>query len=265
MNNNQAGQSGALNITQLQDTAMNVVEAVCAILCRPVELILRPWHGTRYFQPPIIFFSTLLMILLPVFSAAVTGVVSMIPFTHVRPPIGLFGIGSLAELYFLLSFIHGIRIYRRMIDTSREMNSTFEGPPLPFFYLMPKANKFWFTRIVLEPAFVLVAATILGRIFIFQSSLVTYLDVAALALVMKNWIGWYRGWEYVRTILDTRYAAPIIARMANNEATEEELAQIHLASLPKNLSPEIREATISHLAHIFSPGGDSANHSNTAH
>ena len=82
---------------------MNVVEAVCAILCRPVELILRPWHGSRYFPPPIIFFSTLLMILLPVFSATVTGVISMIPFTHARPPIGLYGIGSLAELYFLLS------------------------------------------------------------------------------------------------------------------------------------------------------------------
>jgi hypothetical protein len=51
---------------------------------------------------------------------------------------------------------------------------------------MPKAGSFWFTRIVLEPAFVLITATVMSRIFIFQSGLVTYLDVAALALAMKT-------------------------------------------------------------------------------
>lgn len=248
-----AGESGAMNINQLQDTAMNVVEAFCGIISRPVELMLRPWHGTRYFQPPVIFFSTLIMILLPVFSAAATGLVSMIPFSHVRPPLGLFGIGSLAKLYFLLSFIHGIRLYRRMIDMSLELNSEYEGDPLPFFRLIPGSGSFWFTRIVLEPLFLLIVATVLGRIFIFQGGLVTYLQIAGMALAMKNFIGWYRAWEYIRNLMDMRFAGPIIAKLAENQATEDDLATVHLASFPKNLAPDIREAAVSHIARAMSP------------
>jgi len=255
MNNNPSGQSGALDISQLQDTAINVVDALCGILCRPVELVLRPWHGTRYFKPPIIFFSTLLMILLPVFSAVATAAVSMIPFSHVRPPMGLFSIGSLAQLYFLLSIIHGIRHYRCMLNMSREKNSVFEGPPLPFFCLVPGGSSFWRVRIVYEPLALLIFANVMGHLFIFQSGLVTYLDVAALALAMHSFLGWYRAWEYIRNILDMRYAAPIIASMSENQASEEDLATIHMASFPSDLSPDIREAAASHLARVFSDSG----------
>ena len=253
-----AGQSGALDINRLQDTAMNVVENLCSVICRPVELILRPSHGTRYFPVPVVFFSTMMMIVLPVLSAVTASVVSMIPFVHIQLPPGLFDIGSLAKLYFLLSFIHGIRLYRRMIDMSRETNSEFEGPPLPFFYLLPKGNSFWFCRIVLEPVVVLIAATILGHMFIFQSGLVLYLQLAALALAMKNFIGWYKAWEYIRNIMDMRFAGPIIAKLAENRATEEELATVHMASFPKNLSPDLRQAAVSHIARAFAPDGGAA-------
>src|SRR6202034_4038128 len=94
-------------------------------------------------------------------------------------PAGLFGVGSLSKLYFLLSFVHGFRLWRRILDMSREERSTYEGPPLPFFALLPKSDSFWFSRIVLEPVFVLVTATVLGRIFIFQSGLTLYLQIAA--------------------------------------------------------------------------------------
>lgn len=256
------GESGGLNINELQETAMNVVETLCGILCRPVELVLRPWHGTRYFQVPVIFFSSLLMILLPAFSAVATGVVSMIPFSHAQPPIGLFDIGSLAKLYFLLSFVHGIRIYRRMIHMELEENSEYEGPALPFFYLIPGSSSFWRLRILIEPLALLIAAGILGHIFIFQTGLVTYLQTAALALAMKSFIGWYRAWEYIRNLMDMRFAGPIIARMADNQASEEDLATIHLVSLPKHLAPDIRHAAISHLAREFS--SEISNSSSTA-
>jgi hypothetical protein len=250
--------SGMLNINTLQDTAMNVVENVCSIICRPVELVLRPWHGTRYFPVPVIFFSTMMMVFLPVFSAVTSSVVSMIPFVHIRLPAGLFGIGSLAELYFLLSFVHSIRIYRRMIDMSRETNSEFEGPPLPFFYLLPKGRNFWLTRIAWEPAFVLVAATTLGKIFIFDAGLVLYLQFAAICLAMKNFIGWFKAWAYLRDIMDMRFAGPIIAKLSENQATEDDLATIHLASFPKNLSPDLRDAAVSHIARAFSPEGEAS-------
>jgi hypothetical protein len=250
---NQAGDSGSMNIEQLNNVAMNVVEGVCSIVSRPVELILRPWHGTRYYQPPVIFFSTALMIFLPAFSALTTDIAQMIPGVGVHSPIGIFSLGSLAKLYFLLSFIHGIRLWRRMLHMEREMISDFEGPPLPFFQLFPKSESFWFTRIVLEPAFVFVTATVLGRIFIFQSGLTIYLQIAAPMLAMKEFIAWYRSWEYLRAMLDMRVMSPIIGKMIENRATEDELNAIHLAAFPKNLSPEMREAALRHIARVISP------------
>ena len=241
---NKASESGALNLNQLPDIAMNVVESFCSVVC------------SRYFTVVVIFLSNALMIFLPVFSAVMTGMISMIPLVHARPPMGLFGIGSLAKLYFLLSLIHGIRIYRLMMHHETEKHSEFEGPPLPFFQLLPKSDSFWFTRIVLEPAFVLISAKVLGYIFIFQSGLVVYLEFAAMALAMKNFIGWYRGWEYIRNILDMKYAAPIIAKLVDNTATEADLAPIHMASFPKNLPDDIRQAAASHIARAFSSEDD---------
>ena len=258
MKNPMAGESdsGALNINQLQDVAMNFVENICSIICRPVEIILRPWHGTRYFPPPIIFFSSVVMILLPAIAAAFNQLspLALLARMRVPAPQGFYGLGSLSELYFLLSFLHGIRLYRRMFDMSLETNSHFEGPPLFFFGLLPKGQSFWFTRIVWEPLFVLVTALILGRMFIFQSSLVSYLEVTSLALAMKGFIGWYRGWEYMRTILDMRYTEPIIARLSDDQASDEELATIHLASFPKNLPHDIRQAAVEHIARTVTPG-----------
>jgi hypothetical protein len=77
-----------------------------------------------------------------------------------------------------------------------------------------------------------------------------------MALAMKNFIGWYRGWEYIRNILDMKYAAPIIAKLVDNTATEADLAPIHMASFPKNLPDDIRQAAASHIARAFSSEDD---------
>lgn len=79
------GQSG-MNLNQLQDTAMDVVRTFCAILTRPVELILRPRHGSRYFSPVVIFGSTLVMMILPLFWAMGFMALRMIPLIHVPSP-----------------------------------------------------------------------------------------------------------------------------------------------------------------------------------
>jgi hypothetical protein len=241
----------AMSFAQMQQTAMNVVENLCSIVCMPVEIVLRPLYGTRYFPVPIAFFSAMMMIFLPFLSATATAVTNMIPFHTSRPPAGLFGIGSFAMLYFFLSFLQGFRLWRRMVHMEMEQNSTFEGPPLPFFRLIP-GNRFWLTRIVLEPLFILVSAWILEHLFLIQSGLGTYLDFAAFTLAMKNFCVWYHQWEYIRNLMDMRFAAPIIAKLSRNEATEDELAPIHLASFPKNIAQDIRQEAVSHIARLFS-------------
>jgi hypothetical protein len=245
-------QESSLNISQLHRYAMDVVEAVCGVFTMPIEIILRPQYGTRYFPVPIFFFSSLLMLLLPLFSSAADSVTHLISLGAARPAGGLFGIGSLSSLYFFLTFLHAFRLWRRMIYMQLEDLSEYEGPPLPFFNLIPGSRSFWFTRIVIEPAFVFLGATLLEGARIFQSGLATYLHLAALLLAMKNFIGWYRAWEYIRKILDTRFVGPIIAKLVENKATEADLAPIHLASLPKNLAPDLRQAAASHIARAFS-------------
>jgi hypothetical protein len=245
--------SGAMNAEHLQNTALNGVEVVCSIVSMPVEMLLRFQYGTRYYSVPVTFCCGVLMLLLPALSAVGASIMQMIPFNHYAPPPGLFDFGSLTKLYFLLSIVHGIRLWRRMIHMEREQHSEYEGPPLPFFALLPKGQSFWFTRIILEPCFVFLAATVLQDLFIVQSNLGAYLHFAALTLAMKNFISWFRTWEYLRKILDMRNAAPAISKLVENKATEEDLAPMHLAGFPKYLDPQIRRAAASHIARVYSP------------
>jgi hypothetical protein len=237
----------------MQEVSMNIIENLCSVIAMPIELILRPWHGTRYYPITVRFFSPVMMLFVPAFAAMATGVAGMIPFAHVQPPRGMFGFGSFTMLYFLLLIIHNIRLWIRMMHLERELHSEFEGPPLPVFYLLTKGQNFWFTRIVWEPAFVLLASTVLTDFFIIQPGLAWFLRLMAFCLCMKNFIGWYRSWEYIRRILDMKNAAPIINRLVDNEATPEELAPIHLASFPKDIAPDIRRAAAAHIAHSYSP------------
>jgi hypothetical protein len=71
---------------------------------------------------------------------------------------------------------------------------------------------------------------------------------------MKNFIGFYRAWEYIRNILDTRNAGPIIAKMSMGTASQADLAPIHMASFPKNVSEDIRKSAVSHLARAYEAG-----------
>src|SRR5450755_2858927 len=245
--------SGALNMEHLQNSSINLVETLCSIISMPVEMLIRPQYGTRYFSVPVTFFSGALMLLLPALSLTWASVMQMIPFGRYAPPPGMFDFGSLTKLYFLLCLVHGYRLWQRMLHMEREEHSQYEGPPLPFFHLIPKGQSFWFTRIILEPCFVFLGATALEDLFIVQSPLGAYLHFAALALAMKSFISWFRSWEFMRKRLDIANLAPRMARLIEDKATPEDRATMHLASLPKDLKPEIRRATAVHMAHSISP------------
>jgi hypothetical protein len=250
---NQGQQPGLGSIEQMHETGLNMVANIASVIAMPADMLMRPWFGTRFHSVTVRFFSACLMVLLPAFMALTSGVAGIIPFAHVSPPKGLFGIGSLSELYFLLVAAHNIRLYLRMIHPERELHSEYEGPPLPFFYLLPRGHNFWFTRIVWEPAFVLLAATVLQDFLIVQPALATFLRLTALCLFTRSAITWYRQWEWLRQILDSKNAGPAIARLVDNTATQEDLAPIHLASFPKDIDPEIRRAAAMHIARIYSP------------
>lgn len=243
-------QQSAGNINQFQDTMMNLVYNVCSVVTCPIEMALRPQYGSRYFPPIITFFSAAMMIVLPLFSEMAESFSHMLPFARFGAPSGMFGIGTLSRLYFLGSMVHGFRIWRRMLHMEREENSVYEGPPLPIFHIIP--GSFWMVRIIYEPVFVFALSLVLPNFFILQSSAAHYLMLAALMLAMKNYVAWYRQWEFLRNMMDLRFAGPIIAKLVGNEATEDDLAPIHLASFPKNLPEDVRQAAASHIARAFS-------------
>ena len=116
------------NIHQLQNTMMNVVYNVCTIVTIPVEMALRPQYGSRYFSPISMFFTAVMMMVLPLFLSMAEGFSHMLPFGRFQGSPGMFGIGALSRLYFLGSFIHGLRIWRRMLRMELEENSVYEGP-----------------------------------------------------------------------------------------------------------------------------------------
>ena len=61
MQHSPTAQATAMSLDQLENTALNVVDALCSIVSMPVELMLRPWHGTRYFPVSVRFFASVMM------------------------------------------------------------------------------------------------------------------------------------------------------------------------------------------------------------
>jgi hypothetical protein len=243
-------QQQTMSINQLQDFALNMVYNITSIVCLPLEMGLRPNYGSRYISPIVQFFSTGLMLFLPLLFGFANIVTHMVPFANFRGPTGLIGIGGISRLFFLGTFIHGLRIWKRMIHMELEENSLYEGPPLFFFRKLPLS--FWVIRIVIEPGFLFIHSIILPNVFILEPSAAHFLSLSAICLAMKQYIAWYMQWQFIRGLLDSRHAGPIIAKVVEGRATQDELARVHLASFPKNLPDDIRRAAAIHIAHAYS-------------
>jgi len=244
------------SIDHFQDSMINTVYHLCSIVTMPVELALRPFHGTRCFPPIIMFFSAMMMIVIPTILSFAGAVGHMIPFARVPVSLGLIGIWGLSKLFFLGCLVHGVRKWRLMLHMEREMNSVYEGPPLFFFALLPKAS-FWRIRIIYEPLFLFGLSVVLPNFFILEPSAAIFIEFSAFFLAMKNYTAWYMHWQFLRELMDMKFAGPIIAAMLENRETEEDLASIHMASFPKDLDPGIRKAFLTHIARVFTGAEDS--------
>jgi hypothetical protein len=252
----QPQQSKGMNFNQTQETARNIVYGFCSIFSMPVEVILRPQYGTRYFQPQIAVFSVVTMLTLSMISSlAMSYTNPLFMAAHIyKQPQGLFSIGSLCELFIFMMFLHAPRLYSRMIHMDREPHSEFEGPALFFFQLIPGGKSFYFTRVALEPALVVIAAVLLNRFFIFRDDLELFLIFSALCLSLKSFISWRAQWETIRKIMDAQFSAPIIASLLEDKASQKDLEQIHLASFPKDIPDNIRRSAAAHMAYVASSG-----------
>jgi hypothetical protein len=241
------------SINSYERFAMNLVYNFCSVFTIPIEMLLRPAYGTRYFPPVVMFFTAILMMLLPLFSQLGSMAMGMVPFMRPAPVFGMFDIGTISQVYFVLSFVHGLRLWWKMTHVETERISTYEGPPLPFFRVLP--GGFWIVRVIYEPLFVFALGAFLPR-FLLQPSASNFLMFSAVMLAGKQYVAWYGNWQAIREILDTKNIGPLIAKFVDNTATKDELATIHLASLPKNLPEDVRRETAAFIARTISPHHD---------
>jgi hypothetical protein len=180
------GASEEVHVENLQNNALNVVEALCSVVSMPVEQLTH-WHfGTRYYPVPITFAATSMMLILPLIAAFFTSVSQMIPFVSIPLPVGMFGFGAFAELYFAVLAVHLYRLTKRVLHPESELHSRYEGPAFAFFQWLPKGDNRWITAIVFEPILVFLVGTVLQDFYIIQSPLALYLHVAAFALMVKK-------------------------------------------------------------------------------
>jgi hypothetical protein len=246
------GNSQAASVQNFQNKHNNLIYVLASGFAYPVDCFLRPRYGTRFANPPIVFIGSALMLFLPAIGALYTSFMHAIPLASIPPAVGLFSLGDFAKVYFLVVTLHLIRVAYLMAHMEKEMVSTFEGDPLPVFAYLPK-NTFYFVRIVWEPALVVVLSIVLQDLRIIQDGLALYLRFAALALFMKGTIAKQEAWTYLRNLFDMRNCAPLISKLVQGDATDEELAPIGLASFPKNIPPDIREAAVQQIARAYSP------------
>lgn len=250
---NQPAAPGPLSAASMQQRQLEGMDFILSVASRPTEMLLRPFHGTLYYKLPVVVLSTAMMLVIPAVIAGVNAIAGIIPFFHVTPPVGMFGIGTFSEIYFAASLIHSVRLWRRMTHMNTEDISDFEGPALPIFQYIPWCRSFHMTRIVFEPLFVFLLAIVLKDNFIIQGNLAIFLELSALVLFLKSTTTYFQGFVALRMLLDAKNKARILAKFAQNTATPEEQAKVNIASFPKDVSPELRAEAIASIARAYDP------------
>ena len=197
------------------------------------------------------FMSMAMMLIVPTIFSLAGAVAGMIPFARMQASFGLIGLWGLSKLFFLGLFIHGLRKWRLMWQMEREENSYLAGPPLFFFRWLPKAS-YWRIRIIYEPLLLIALSIVLPNFFILEPGAGNFLLLSAMFLAMKNYTRWFMDWQIIRAVMDAKFMGPKLARLSDNEAEDEDLGSIHMASFPEDLPPDIRKAAVDHIARIFS-------------
>lgn len=239
-------QQTSLSLQELYVGGVRILQNICGIVTTPVEYALRPRFGTRYFDPVQMIFTCMLMSLLPLLG----GIASVLPLprSEAFTPSGVIGLGTISLLFFVGSAIHAPRLWKRTFRMELEDHSLFEGEALPFFAQLPKGQSFWVVRVVWEPLFVAAAAVVLRLVTILDRPAMVYLIICAAALACKNYLSWYQAWLHLRTMMDSKFVGPLIAKAVVGKATEKELAPVHMAGFVGTAPAEIRAAAIIQMA-----------------
>jgi hypothetical protein len=236
---NQAhGQTMPYDPLMLVILLLKVARWIANCISLPIEYLLRLKYGTIYFDPIAPGVSLALMTVLSAFDTDIGFSGYEAPETH------LIRLTHLTLLLYFGGAIHNIRILRMMQHPEREAYGASEGPPWPLFRLLPRGQYFWPVRIVWEPLTVIVSALVLAGLHLMSHVAMLYLVVAGVALFAKLGLTWYINFVKIRQQMDAAHAAPFVAKFIMGTASEETLAPLHLAGIPKNLSPEIRAGIV---------------------
>ena len=223
----QSGQKSSLDA--LVDTAIDVNYCCASIVAAPVEILIRWFQGSRYNN--ILTLPLAQLILIAMTAAGLTGG------HYVNGEHGLIGIGWVYAVFQIGLWAHYLHVINVMIHPEKERDSREDGVALAFWKMLPYGSSWNVVRFVYEPGLVIGVGIVGTLIHLFTRTVGLYLVIAGLALVTKVSILWFRGWEWLRDILDQFGRTRRVfgdGRQGGMEAVKDAIAKV-VARIPVSL------------------------------
>lgn len=203
-------------------SAVRLAHGLASVFTLPVENVLRPNFGTRYFMP-----ITWLVGL---------GIANAVNFICLLVSLArsggtYLGIGPIGSTIVLLGFLaltlyHARRIWRLMNNMGQEYDSELPGPGLALFAVLPRGGDYLALRCIYEPAAVFVCVMVAALLQILNPFAALYYVFCGLALSLKGFCTWYLAWNHWRDIADRVHRAPTMEQFAMGVAPDTATAPV---------------------------------------
>lgn len=186
----------------------SVTRNLSSIPAYPWTAVLRPWFGTQYMNPLTQLFGLggiyLTCGLSAIFAVTQRGsAIASAPLMTIL----------IYLIVLVLSFWHGRRLWKLMLNMHLEEDSRDGGPSLGFFYLLPGSHNWLILHCIWEPLAAVGIACIVGMLGLVNPIISAYLGLGGICYAIKSFIEWYEAWAMIRNMLDQQHRAPVMQRI----------------------------------------------------
>ena len=186
----------------------------CNGFCLPLEMVLRPRYGTRYFLLTSYAWSwgilqgwVILSWLIRAFRALAPGIPA-----ETRPV----DMGTLLILFYVLFIYHVIRLRRLVVNMNLEKDSEMENPGWKLLRYLPRGKLWTRQRMVYEPIICIAFAVGMYRSEILALPAAAFIMIGGVCLSLKATMIYWQGWEFVRIGRDAMARTEIMRSFGKN-------------------------------------------------
>lgn len=191
-----------------------VIIGGCNGFCLPLEMVLRPRYGTRYFLLTSYAWSwgvmqswLALSWVIRIFRALAPGIPA-----ETRPV----DMGTVLLIFYALFVYHVIRLRRLVVNMNLEKDSEMENSGWKLLRYLPSGKLWTRQRMVYEP--VICAAMTIGlyRAEILAFPATAFLLIGSISLSLKATMIYWQGWEFVRGGRDAMARTSVMRAFGKN-------------------------------------------------